>query len=325
MIHDAQLDYYGRRLATCSSDRSIKIYDLSPADGSSAEPVFVAELSGHEGPVWQVAWSHPSYGPLLASAGYDRRVLIHRETQPGNWIRIFAFEGHSSSVNSVAWAPFEYGALQLACGSSDGKLSILSHKDDDSWSFAMMDDAPSGVNAVSWAPAHHLGARAAAQGPITKRIATAGCDNLVHVYASKMTSQPNGGSAESWALEATLPGHREWVRDVAFAPSTGLAVNMLASCSDDGTVIIWTQRAAGGEWAPERLPTHFSAPVWRVSWSTTGTLLAVSCGDNSVTLWKQTLGGQWVQVTSVPDPSAAGFSMPAQAAYGAQQHMGVAY
>ena len=28
MIHDAQLDYYGRRLATCSSDRLIKIYDV---------------------------------------------------------------------------------------------------------------------------------------------------------------------------------------------------------------------------------------------------------------------------------------------------------
>ncbi len=27
--HDAQLDFYGRRLATCSSDRTIKIFDVS--------------------------------------------------------------------------------------------------------------------------------------------------------------------------------------------------------------------------------------------------------------------------------------------------------
>jgi protein transport protein SEC13 len=26
--HDAQLDYYGKRLATCSSDRSIKVFDV---------------------------------------------------------------------------------------------------------------------------------------------------------------------------------------------------------------------------------------------------------------------------------------------------------
>lgn len=28
MIHDAVLDYYGRRLATCSSDRTIKIFEI---------------------------------------------------------------------------------------------------------------------------------------------------------------------------------------------------------------------------------------------------------------------------------------------------------
>lgn len=26
--HDAQLDYYGRRLATCSSDKTIKLFDV---------------------------------------------------------------------------------------------------------------------------------------------------------------------------------------------------------------------------------------------------------------------------------------------------------
>lgn len=29
MQHDAQLDYYGKRLATCSSDRTIKVYDVT--------------------------------------------------------------------------------------------------------------------------------------------------------------------------------------------------------------------------------------------------------------------------------------------------------
>lgn len=28
MIHDAVLDYYGRKLATCSSDRTIKIFEI---------------------------------------------------------------------------------------------------------------------------------------------------------------------------------------------------------------------------------------------------------------------------------------------------------
>ena len=28
MIHDAQLDYYGKRLATASSDRTIRIFEI---------------------------------------------------------------------------------------------------------------------------------------------------------------------------------------------------------------------------------------------------------------------------------------------------------
>jgi protein transport protein SEC13 len=28
MIHDAVLDYYGRRLATCSSDKTIKVFEI---------------------------------------------------------------------------------------------------------------------------------------------------------------------------------------------------------------------------------------------------------------------------------------------------------
>ena len=41
--HDAQLDFFGRRLATCSSDRTIKIFDVA-GDANS----LVAELKGHE-------------------------------------------------------------------------------------------------------------------------------------------------------------------------------------------------------------------------------------------------------------------------------------
>lgn len=27
-VHDAQIDYYGKRIATCSSDRTIKVFDI---------------------------------------------------------------------------------------------------------------------------------------------------------------------------------------------------------------------------------------------------------------------------------------------------------
>ncbi len=57
LVHDAQLDYYGCKLATSSSDRTIKIYNVSE-DASELS----ATLQGHEGPVWQVSWAHPKFG-----------------------------------------------------------------------------------------------------------------------------------------------------------------------------------------------------------------------------------------------------------------------
>ncbi len=43
MVHDTQLDYYGRRMATCSSDRSVRVYGI----GGAAGTVLEAELHGY--------------------------------------------------------------------------------------------------------------------------------------------------------------------------------------------------------------------------------------------------------------------------------------
>jgi protein transport protein SEC13 len=49
----------------------------------------------------------------------------------------------------------------------------------------------------------------------------------------------------------------------------------------------------------------FDAPVWRVSWSVTGNVLAVSSGDHKVSLWKQAVDESWVQISTVEDSPAA--------------------
>jgi protein transport protein SEC13 len=59
-------------------------------------------------------------------------------------------------------------------------------------------------------------------------------------------------------------------------------------------VFAWIERPGGG-W-DKRLVHDFKVPVWRVSWSLTGALLAVSDANNAVTLWKETIDGVWQQV-----------------------------
>lgn len=43
----------------------------------------------------------------------------------------------------------------------------------------------------------------------------------------------------------------------------------------------------------------FPDTVWRVSWSVSGNVLAVSCGDGKITLWKENLKGTWECVSEL--------------------------
>jgi protein transport protein SEC13 len=95
-----------------------------------------------------------------------------------------------------------------------------------------------------------------------------------------------------------LTGHSDWIRDLAFAPNIGLPKTYLASCSQDKTVIVWSRDVGEDNFKPNVLGS-FGDVVWRVSWSLAGNLLAVSCGDNKVTLWKEGLTGKWELVGDI--------------------------
>ena len=101
-----------------------------------------------------------------------------------------------------------------------------------------------GVNAVSWAPACS-----------GMRLVTAGCDNLVKIWNCDE-------SGNTWAEEATLgradERHTDWVRDVAWAPTVDGAAEMIASCSQDKKVIIWTA-GRSGEWVPKTIQMSWCA------------------------------------------------------------------
>ena len=55
---------------------------------------------------------------------------------------------------------------------------------------------------------------------------------------------------------------------------------------------------------PKLTPNHAllcaaaQAPVWRVSWSVTGSVLSVSDSGGGVTLWKEALDGEWQQLSN---------------------------
>lgn len=78
IVHDVCYDFYGKRIATCSSDQKIKIWDQS-IEGDQKRWVCTAEWKAHTGSIWKLAWAHPEFGSMLASCSADRTVCIWEE------------------------------------------------------------------------------------------------------------------------------------------------------------------------------------------------------------------------------------------------------
>merc|ERR1719401_3122332 len=90
LLADIQLDYYGKR-AVAAAGEGAQVWDLS-----DQQPRPAGTLKGHEGPIWKVSWAHPKFGSVLASCGYDMRVVVWRETSPSstNWQMAYVDTSH---------------------------------------------------------------------------------------------------------------------------------------------------------------------------------------------------------------------------------------
>ncbi|CAE8695002.1 unnamed protein product, partial [Polarella glacialis] len=105
-----------------------------------------------------------------------------------------------------------------------------------------------GVFAISWAPAasSQAGIPGAASdstgcgaviGP--RRLVTGGADHQVRIWRHDELT-------DEWADSHHFPAgeHGDWIRDVAWRPNVGMPTNTVASCSEDGSIVIWMQTMA---------------------------------------------------------------------------------
>lgn len=240
-------------------------------------------------------------GCLLACASSDGNVSV-LEFEDNRWEHKI-FPAHGIGVNAVSWAPALYpGAIfsrgqhssvrRFVTGGSDNLVKIWD------WKYV-----------VSRQPHIFRSAQ--------RTTNTCGPSSTEHSPEMK-----------SYNCSVTLTGHTDWVRDVAWAP-TILQKSYVASASQDKTVRIWTcnvsssstnhdpsrssgsgaegedEGASGGGGGPKEkwqsTVLNFDTVLWRVSWSLSGNVLAVSGGDNKVSLWKENLRGEWECVKTIEE------------------------
>eukprot|EP00501_MAST-03F_sp_TOSAG23-6_P000593 GSMAST32.ASY1.ANO1.614.1 assembled CDS len=254
-IHDVAYDFYGKRLATCSSDRTIKIWEQVYNGGW----VLQASWKAHTSSVWQLAWANPVFGQVLASCSYDRTVTIWEE-QEGilSWKQKAQLVDSKESVNTIEFAPRHLG-LKLATGSSDGYVRVYEAGDVLNLSHWQLQDNSGASNHTS-----------STSGGVT-------CLSWCTAGISPPCIWVHNAEIKRWQPALQLTGHSAGVNDISWAPSMGRSFYFIATASKDESL---AEDESFGQ-------------VWRVEWNVTGTMLASSGDDGRVRLWKQSPKGDW--------------------------------
>ncbi|KAI0776488.1 WD40 repeat-like protein [Irpex lacteus] len=134
LVTDAAYDFYGLRLATCSLDQRIKVWQLDEKDGTWSVR---DDWKAHDAAVTKVSWAHPEFGIIIASSSFDRTVKVWEQTSytdpephlngasgsssSSRWVERAVLVDAKSTVRAVEFAPPCFG-LKLATISSDNYL-----------------------------------------------------------------------------------------------------------------------------------------------------------------------------------------------------------
>ena len=170
LVHDVAYDHFGHRLATASSDQTVKVWDF---DQTTNEWVCTASWKSHFGSVWKVTWAHPEYGQVIATCSFDRTaavweeipgsdqtqgkckadhqkkvILLFRSPNSGqnddsksHWVKRASLVDSRTSVTDVKFGPRHLGLLLATC-SADGTVRIY--------------EAPDVMNLGQWSLQHEI-------------------------------------------------------------------------------------------------------------------------------------------------------------------------
>ncbi|KZT53860.1 WD40 repeat-like protein [Calocera cornea HHB12733] len=342
VITDLSYSYYGTSLAVASADHRVRIFSLAPSHphhangtssadhsnhphsrdrdgnvGSSGGWELDDEFKAHDAPLTRICFAHPAYGPLLATAAFDRTVKIWEDvpsraanSQRTRWVERKVLPDLGASQRSLEFAPEALG-LKLAGVGADGWVRI--------WECL---DLPS---LTSWEVKEELDMHsllgAPGSGGTDVGWSVAWCAERWWGDVLAVCCGQAGCVKVRSPSHSPLPPAPEVVplTSVAWAPACGRSFHLLAAGSEAGGVYLWrvTPRSQSypGTAPPEEenawqagvelvgdFPSDAAEggrPVGRVQFNPTGTILSSAGDDGRVRLWKASFTGVWRAMGSV--------------------------
>ena len=103
-----EIDYYGRKLAI--GDITGKIYIYEKVNNVMSK---ISEIESHCGPIFKLSWSNPSFGPLLASAGFDKKVNLYKMDN-NRLEQIYSHSNHNNIVKALKLSPSSKNLLLIS-------------------------------------------------------------------------------------------------------------------------------------------------------------------------------------------------------------------